>query len=133
MTDHELPKPSERDNNLNSEDVNSEQTDGESSTRWQRVKEHRYFKPALAIGGFVVLGGVTLLATKSPEIKYSVKASILDGLSEFVFESDDATSDASKRKSPVGHTVGGHNRRQPYGPGRTETKMVPIQPYTRGG
>lgn len=133
MTDHELPKPSERNKILNSENGNSDQTDGESSTRWQRIKGHRYFKPALALGGFVVLGGVALLATKSPEARETVKASILDGLLEVRHEPSDVRSEAPKRTSPARHTVTGHERRQHFGPGRTETRMVPIQSYPRGG
>lgn len=114
-------------------DDNNETIDGESSTRWQRIKEHRYFKPALAVGSAVVIGGIAIVAAKSPEAREAVKTTILDGLSEVVHETGDVTSEASGRKSPAGHTVSSHERLQHFGPGRTETKMVPIQSYPRGG
>ncbi|MBP2412042.1 hypothetical protein JOF48_000841 [Arthrobacter stackebrandtii] len=133
MTDHELPKPSERDKNLNSENDHSEQAEEGSTTRWQRIKGHRYFKPALAIGGLVTIGGISFFAAKSPEAREAAKDLFIDGLSEIVHESGNVTSEASKRKSPAGHTVSSHERRQHFGPGRTETKTVPIPSYPRGG
>lgn len=118
---------------MSSDDDNNEMIDGESSTRWQKIKEHRLFKPALAVGSAVVIGGIAFVAAKSPATSETVKALIVDGLLAVAPEADHAASEASKRKPPAEHPVGGHQRNQRFGPGRAETKVVEIGPYTRGG
>lgn len=100
-----------------------------TQSRLQRLTSHRYFKPAVA----VVIG---LGATAATVISFAVRSDP-DG-------SDDATDmgDTSgdnvaphpndPRSSPIQHTVNGYSRRQHYGAGNAEERLVNIEPHSRG-
>ena len=102
-------------------------------TRWQRIKENPAFKPVLALGGLVTVGGVALLTLRSPEGIKQVSAAVLEKFPEFMGAAFEGIGEESRRKSPIEHMVNGYQRVQHYGPGGSETKTVQVLPYSRGG
>lgn len=110
-----------------------EQDMSEISTRWQRIKESPAFKPVLTAGGLAVAGGVLLLALRSQEGMNQVSAVVLEKIPELTGAAFEAIREEASRRSPVEHAVKGYERLQHFGPGGTETKIVQILPYSRGG
>lgn len=102
-------------------------------TRWQRMKEHPAFKPALAVGGLLAVGGVTLLTLRSPEGIKPVSTAVLEKVPEFIGAAFEGIGETTSSRSPIEHMVNGYSRLQHYGPGSTETKIVQISSYLRGG
>lgn len=102
-------------------------------SRWQRIKEHRAFKPGLAVVGLVAVAGVTHLTSRPHEGITQVSAAVLEKFPEFMGVAFEGSGEETSRKSPIEHSVNGYQRLQKYGPGRTETKIVQISPYSRGG
>lgn len=111
----------------------SEQDMREVPTRWQRIKEHRAFKPVLAVGALAAVGGVALLTSRSPEALKQVSAAVLEKIPEFAEAAFEGIGADGIRKSPTEHNVNEHQRLQHYGPGRTETKIIQVSSYSRGG
>jgi hypothetical protein len=111
----------------------SEQDMSQGPTRWQRIKEHPAFKTGLAVGALAAVGGVAFLTARSPEAFKQVSTALLGKVPEFTETAFEGIGDEAIRKSPTEHSVSGHPRLQHYGPGRTETKIVQVSPYSRGG
>lgn len=105
----------------------------QSPTPWQRIKEHPAFKTGLAVGALAAAGAVTLLTLRSPEAFKQVSTALLEKVPEFTEAAFEGIGDEAIRKSPTEHSVSGHPRLQHYGLGRTETKIVQVSPYSRGG
>ncbi|MFJ6377998.1 hypothetical protein ACIQH9_20050 [Pseudarthrobacter oxydans] len=110
----------------------AEQDMSQTPTRWQRIKEHPAFKP-VAAGCLVAAGAVTLLTLRSPEAFKQVSTALLEKVPEFTEAAFEGIGDENIRKSPTEHSVSGHQRLQHHGPGRTETKIVQVSSYSRGG
>lgn len=110
-----------------------EQHGNEAQSRWHRFKQHPAFKPVLGAGGIAALGVVTLLTVRSPEEPEQSGIGTLDHVSDFTGTDTDGIDREVSRRSPSPHRVSGHPRTQHYGIGGTETKIVQIPPYSRGG
>ena len=112
---------------------NCEPIRSEIPTRWRRIKEHSVFKPVLAAAGLVAVGGVVFLTSKSQEGSEQTSAAILDAFSELARTAFEGIGAGTSRKPPIEHTVNGYERIQHFGPGGTETRVVQVPSYSRGG
>lgn len=102
-------------------------------TRWQWIKEHPAFKTGLAVSALAAVSGVAFLTARSPEAFKQVSTALLEKVPEFTEADFEGIGREAIRKSPTEHSVSGYQRLQHYGPGRTETRMVQVSPYSRGG
>lgn len=116
----------------NDQEAPPEEVSGQIPSRWQRIKEHRAFKPGLAVVGFVAVAGIALVTSRLNEETDQFSAAPWERLPESMLAASEGVGDGTSRKSPNEHMVNGHQRLQKYGPGGTQMKVVQVSSYSRG-
>lgn len=110
-----------------------EQDMSQIPSRWERIKEHRAFKPGLAVVGLMAAVGVTLLTSRPDEGTEQLSSAGAERVPASTLPASEGIGEEPSRKSPNEHMVNGHQRLQKFGPDGTQTKVVQVSPYSRGG
>jgi len=103
------------------------------ASRWHRINSHPAFGPVLTLTGLVAGLGLTILMSRSPQASKQIVAAVREAVPDRCPKNLLANANQITRTPPIEHMVSGHKRLQHYGPGGSQTKLVKVQSYSRGG